>query len=328
MLQAKKDTRKKIIFLGTPHVASYVLERLIKDASLKVQVCLVVTQAPSRAKRCKELVKSPVHKIALSFGIAVLTPDKTSDPDFLNTIRCLAPDLCLTAAYGNILPEAFLQIPKFGTINIHPSLLPKYRGAAPVQRAIEDGMTQTGVTLLLTVLKMDAGPIISQEKYDISHNMQYSELIEILFQKGTHALIRNLRRFFTNKIELQKQCEDDVTIARKVKLEDAHLNLNLDAKKMHDKVRAFSDWPKARLRLKIDENIYEVKVHKTELSEQLEKIESKNNLFFFKNDLFLKPNQGDKVLKISEIQFPGKNIISAQDFKNSSGLKKISAINF
>ena len=317
-----------MIFLGTPHVASCVLESLIKNALREVQVCLVITQAPSRAKRGKELIKSPVHKMALAHGIAVVTPHKANDPDFLNTVRSLAPDLCVTAAYGKILPEAFLEIPKFGTINIHPSLLPKYRGAAPVQRAIEDGMTETGVTLLLTVFKMDAGPIIYQEKCHIPYDMQYSELIEKLFQMGVNALVKNLRRFFLKKIELQKQCEDDFTLAHKIQLEDAYLDLNLDAIRMHNKVRAFNDWPKARLKLKIDNKIFEVKILKTEVIDDPKSIECKSPLFFHKNDLFLKPHHGDKILKILELQFPGKNIISAKDFKNSSFNKNISVIHF
>ena len=132
--------RKKLVFLGTPECAARSLE-ILSTASSEVgyDLVAVVTQPPAPSGRNKKLTPSPVHILADKLQIPVLCPEKAKDPVFLESLRILQPDLCITAAYGNFLPTTFLQIPKLGTINIHPSLLPKYRGAAPVQRCLENG---------------------------------------------------------------------------------------------------------------------------------------------------------------------------------------------
>jgi len=170
VVRMMSDARKKVVFLGTPEVAAQSLRRLI-DASRAdgavFELSAVVSNPPSKSGRKKQLQASPVHALAEAEGIPVLTPTgllkKYEDSaEFLEQMRELAPDLCITAAYGQFLPKSFLSIPKCGTLNIHPSLLPQFRGASPVPRALEAGVEVTGVTVLFTVFEMDAGPIVGQ----------------------------------------------------------------------------------------------------------------------------------------------------------------------
>jgi len=175
VLRMMSGGRKKVVFLGTPDVAARSLRRLI-DASradgAAFELAAVVSNPPAKAGRKKQLQPSPVQALAEDEGIPVLTPTgllkKYEDSAaFLDSMRELAPDLCITAAYGQFLPKSFLSIPKHGTLNIHPSLLPKFRGASPVPRALEAGVDVTGVTVLFTVFEMDAGPIVGQTEVPV-----------------------------------------------------------------------------------------------------------------------------------------------------------------
>lgn len=158
--------RKKVVFLGTPDIAASSLELLL-EASRQgkgggFDVVRAVSNPPARTGRKKVLQPSPVQALAERDSIPVMTPATARDEEFLAELEGLEPDLCITAAYGQFLPRRFLDIPKFGTLNVHPSLLPLYRGASPVQRCLEAGEEKTGVTVAFTVLKMDAGPVVRQ----------------------------------------------------------------------------------------------------------------------------------------------------------------------
>lgn len=162
----QRGTRKKVVFLGTPEVAALSLELLL-EASREgkgggFDIVRAVSNPPARTGRKKVLQPCPVQALAESEGVPILTPATARDEDFLAELENLRPDLCVTAAYGQFLPQRFLDIPKFGTLNVHPSLLPRYRGASPVQRCLEAGDSETGVTVAFTVLKMDAGPVVRQ----------------------------------------------------------------------------------------------------------------------------------------------------------------------
>jgi methionyl-tRNA formyltransferase len=164
-----------VVFCGTPEVAALVLQRLLTAAAqpnASFEVAAVVTQPPRPTGRGNRKVPqpSPVQVVAQEAGMsaaAILAPERPGDAGFLAALQQLAPDLCVTAAYGNYLPTSFLAIPPHGTLNIHPSLLPKYRGAAPVQRALQDGVAFSGVSLLYTVRAMDAGPILAQQELKV-----------------------------------------------------------------------------------------------------------------------------------------------------------------
>lgn len=158
---------RRIVFLGTPTVAARSLELLLEasrsGAGGGFEIAAVVSQPASRSGRKKTLTPSPVAKLAASEGIELLTPANAKEEAFLSRLNELQPDLCVTAAYGCFLPQRFLDMPRLGTLNVHPSLLPLYRGAAPLQRCLEAGDDAAGVTVAFTVLKMDAGPVLRQE---------------------------------------------------------------------------------------------------------------------------------------------------------------------
>lgn len=225
--------QKSIVFLGTPRVASNVLQ-MLHSASLTsslFKIDAVVTQPPATTtNRSKKLLtKSPVHELAEKLSLPTYYPEKSNSTEFLEKLESMKPDLCITAAYGNYLPKRFLAIPQFGTINIHPSVLPKYRGAAPVQRCLEAGTlnamlkptvqliqaihnltkicvpfnhllflgdSESGVTILETVSKMDAGPILYQYSNKLSGQEKSTELLEKYFEIGTKELLNLLPSVF------------------------------------------------------------------------------------------------------------------------------------
>lgn len=243
--------KARLVFLGTPDVAASSLELLIK-ASQRQDSCFdvvgVVTQPPKRRRRGGTPEPSPVGKVAENFGIRVLAPERAKDPLFLEEFEVsVRPDICITAAYGQYLPKRFLDTPQLGTINIHPSLLPRWRGASPVQRSLQAGDELIGVTILYTVSKMDAGPIISQDTYLVGKNEQSTNVLQHLFRVGTERLIELLPDIVSGKISFESatpQNEDGVVKADLVNVDEGELKVwEESAITSHNKVRGFSIWP-------------------------------------------------------------------------------------
>ncbi|GFP78822.1 methionyl-tRNA formyltransferase [Phtheirospermum japonicum] len=173
--------KKRLVFMGSPQVSASVLDALFSASSASdsiFEIAAIVTQPPSGRDRGRKLMPSPVAQRALDNGFppsSIFTPVKAGEESFLSSLKALEPELCITAAYGNILPTKFLRIPSMGTVNIHPSLLPLYRGAAPVQRALQDGVRETGVSVAYTVRQLDAGPVIACEKVEINNQIKDEE---------------------------------------------------------------------------------------------------------------------------------------------------------
>ncbi|CAI5997044.1 unnamed protein product [Closterium sp. NIES-64] len=230
------------------------LPPLIPHARSPHQVAAVVTQPPSsrgRGRTKGQLQPTAVGQLAADRGLPpdrILSPATARDPAFLEALKHLQPDMCITAAYGNFLPSSFLSIPLQGTVNIHPSLLPKFRGASPVQRALEQGVAETGVTVAYTVLQMDAGPIIAQERVLVADDVQAPELLNDLFHRGTHLLLQHLPAVLDGSAAATATPQDDsqATHAAKVAAEEGILNFSLPALTLHNKVRAFPPWPGTR----------------------------------------------------------------------------------
>lgn len=323
------DERKKIVFLGTPQVAADALKKILEHSRF-FQVIAVVSQPPARAVRGSGEVPSPVHKLALENGIPVMTPETARDEKFLADLKLLAPDLCITAAYGNVLPNEFLDIPPFGTLNIHPSLLPLYRGAAPVQRAVEDGVTKSGVSILYTVQKMDAGPIVFQKTYEVNDTIKAPELLHTLFTMGAQLLVEGLPQVFAKQVVPQPQDETQATKAKKMSMEEGFLDFNQPARRLHNKVRAFAGWPGTRAIFAYDSQTVEVKVLTTKVPSGC--LASESVAFEYCNEWpvrfvggALRVRCGDgEDLEIVELQAPGKRALSAGDFWNGLKAKTIS----
>lgn len=244
---ASSNDRKRVVFLGTPPVAAHALNKM-NAASLYTDstfsITGVVTQPPAPVGRKRLLTKSPVHTLAEELSIPnIFTPASARDPQFLDELRALAPDLCVTAAYGNFLPKAFLAIPPYGTLNIHPSLLPAFRGAAPVPRALQAGVDTTGVSILFTVFEMDAGPVLAKRTRSLKGHEQGPELLHELFETGTEALLNVLPSVWNGTVEKVEQDHDAATYAAKLSKDEARLTFTENASIVHNKVRAFAGWP-------------------------------------------------------------------------------------
>lgn len=244
---ASSRSKKRIVFLGTPQVAANTLQTLYnasQSSASDFAIKAVVTQPPAPVGRKKILTKSPVHQLAEELNIdPILTPSRARDSDFLRALEDLEPDLCITAAYGQFLPTRFLIAPRCGTLNIHPSLLPLFRGAAPVPRALQEGVSETGVCVLYTVLKMDAGPIIARRVYPLSGDEQAPELLQTLFHMGTEALLEVLPSVWNDSAPLEPQNDDFASHAPKISKEEGRLTFTENARIVHNKVRAFAGWP-------------------------------------------------------------------------------------
>lgn len=326
-------SHKKIVFLGTPDVAAMVLKNLIEgskhvDNNWKIEA--VVTQ-PGRPKgrRNKGVPQpSPVFECAVNEGITedrIFCPVKASEAEFLTNLKELEPDLCVTAAYGNYLPTRFLDIPRYGTLNIHPSLLPLYRGAAPVQRSLQDGVETTGVTVLYTVKEMDAGPIVAQTEYSVPETMQAPELLETLFTLGTQSLISCLPMVWDNSITPREQDHKAATHAAKMERSEAYLDFSSSsALACHNKVRAFVSWPGTYHTFRLihsktgEEETTDIKIIETRVRHGdfiSWEGDDKKVVYNGKDAMLVKCGDGT-VLEITKLQNPGKKPAVASAFNN------------
>jgi methionyl-tRNA formyltransferase len=240
---ATSNTRKRLVFLGTPNFAADSLQTLFeasKEPSSSFDVVAVVTQPVSGLQK----KVSPVQLLSRKLQLPLLSPETAKDTTFLEHLESLQVDLCITAAYGNYLPKRFLAIPKYGTVNIHPSLLPKYRGAAPVQRCLENGDTATGVSVAYTVQKMDAGPIIAQVPYPLTGSEKAPAVLADCFRLGTEALIHALPGILSGTALSTPQDESAKTEAPKLTMAESAVDFaSMSAVNIHNKCRGFAEWP-------------------------------------------------------------------------------------
>lgn len=238
---------KNFIFFGTPENASKTLEILIENGYIPF---LVITNPDRPAGRGLTLTKSPTKIVAEKYNIPVLTPEKI-DNEFIYSLKNHSRtshrsdqwELNIVVAYGKILPEELINAPELGTINIHYSLLPKYRGASPVEASLLNGDLETGVSIQRMRYKLDSGPIISEEKVQIESDETKIDLLEKLTLVGANLLIEILPNIFEDKTTEKEQNESQATITRKIKKEEGLLNLNDDPKKNYNKYRAFYNYP-------------------------------------------------------------------------------------
>jgi methionyl-tRNA formyltransferase len=233
----------QIIFMGTPELSCASLESLARNK--KFSVVATVTQPDKPKGRDLKLQPSPVKSLALKLNLPVLQPARARDEQFIAELRGLKPDLIVVAAYGHILPQTILDLPEFGCLNVHTSLLPKYRGAAPIQWAIAGGETETGVTVMKMDAGLDTGPIISQWRTPILPEDNSSTLHDRLARLGAELLIETIPDFVAGKIQPKPQPAEGVSHAPKIKKEDGRIDWNLPAKTIWNRLRAFTPWPGA-----------------------------------------------------------------------------------
>jgi methionyl-tRNA formyltransferase len=229
----------KLIFMGTPDFALPVLRALIK----RYEVVGVVTQPDQRVGRGRKVEAPPVKVLALAHNLPVLQPPSLRQPNVVAELKALAPELIVVAAYGQILPAEVLVIPPRGCLNVHASLLPKYRGAAPIAAAILAGEEETGVTIMLMDEGMDTGPILAQATCPISPADTQESLSTRLAQLGADLLMETLPRWLAGKIEPRPQDHSQATYSRVITKEDGLIDWSQSAVEIWRRCRAYYPWP-------------------------------------------------------------------------------------
>ena len=242
------SSKPKIVFMGSPDFALSTLRALAcrgKSETCPTDVVGVVTQPDRAAGRGRELKPPPVKTLALELGIPVIQPGKLREPDAMEQLRAWSPDVIVVAAFGQILRPEVLDLPEFGCINVHASLLPRWRGAAPINAAILQGDEETGVTIMKMDAGLDTGPILSQRSVRIQPDETAGSLFDKLYTLGADLLIETLPGYLSGEIEPRPQSEEGATYAPMLKKEDGLLDFSRPARELERKVRAFNPWPGA-----------------------------------------------------------------------------------
>ena len=249
----------RVVFMGTPDIAATCLKKILSDG---FEVVGVYTQ-PDRPKgRGMKMLPSPVKEVALAAGIPVFQPENFREEETVEALRALKPDVCAVVAYGRILPQKVLDVPTFGCINIHASVLPRYRGSAPYQWAVLDGLRETGVTAMYLCREMDAGDIIDVSKTSIGENETAGELLDRLAVLGADLLSKTLSRFAAEgKVPAAPQNPDEVCYAPMLDKTMCPIDWNKTAQQVHNHVRGLHPWPVATMELQGKK----FKVHETRM---------------------------------------------------------------
>jgi methionyl-tRNA formyltransferase len=298
------DRPMHLVFCGTPQFAVPTLEKLVDSGS---NLRLVVTQ-PDRPKgRGLELVASPVKQAAARLGLNIYQPEKIKTNEELRAkLLAIAPEAIIVVGYGRIIPQWMLALPKYGNINLHASLLPKYRGAAPIQWAIANGEGVTGVTTMRIDEGLDTGDILLQHQVSISEDATVETLSPELAAVGADLMIETLRGLAAGVIRLQKQDNAQATLAPVLKKEDGRIDFSRSAKEIYNRFRGFQPWPGAFTTFRgRGLNMAAMKPGSEEVPER--------HLFVKGNQLFVGCGNSSAI-ELLELQPEGRRRISARDF--------------
>lgn len=297
--------------MGTPAFSVPILEGLIEN---NYEILAVVTQPDRPVGRKKVITPTPVKEAAVKHDLLVLQPEKISGSPEMEKIIELKPDLIVTAAFGQFLPEKILQAPKLGAINVHASLLPKYRGGAPVHYSIIEGEKETGVTIMEMIKKMDAGDILSQRAIPITKKDDVGTMFERLSLVGKELLLDTLPKIIANEITPIPQDESQVTFSPNITREQERIDWHKTAEQVDNQVRGMRPWPTACTTYKeINWKLWDV----TPLTETTE-AEPGTIIYRGKKELWIACGEGT-VLAINTIQPSGKGKLAIQDFLNGVG---------
>jgi len=240
------DQKIKTILMGTPEFADKIFRKFYDASKDKFEVITVITAPDKPVGRKQDLTPPSVKKWALENNLPILQPDKIRNPEWIEKIKELNPDLIILTAYGQIIPQEILDIPKYKALNIHPSLLPCWRGASPIQSVILNGETETGVCLMIMDAKMDHGPILGISKFQILNpKISYEELENQLIDAGADLLIKTLPDWIEGKIIAQPQDHEKATFCKLIKKENGKIDWNKSAEEIERQIRAFQEWPES-----------------------------------------------------------------------------------
>ncbi|MBU1026777.1 MAG: methionyl-tRNA formyltransferase [Candidatus Margulisbacteria bacterium] len=307
----------KIIFMGTPQVAAETLKELIKS---KHEIICVVTQ-PDRPKgRGQKVVFSPVKEVALQNDLPLEQPEKVKNNKvFVSLLKSLNPDIIVVVAYGMLLPKEILDIPKYGCLNVHASLLPKYRGAAPVQWALLKGEQETGITVMRLNELLDTGDIIFQEKVEIDDNDNAITLLDKLFDLGKGTLLKALGQIENGTVKYIKQNDSQATNAPMIKKESGEIDWTKSANEIHNRIRAMVPWPVAHTFYKEKLlKIWRSEIHVLGLET---KTKQPGTIIQVVKNLGFVVATGNGNLLVSEVQLEGKKRMPAYNFVNGHDVK-------
>jgi methionyl-tRNA formyltransferase len=305
----------RIIFMGTAELACASLEALTRQPDFSVAA--VVTQ-PDRPKgRDLKLQPSPVKELALRAALPVLQPERARNEDFVRELRALEPELIVVTAYGQILPASILELPRFGCLNVHTSLLPKYRGAAPIQWAILDGEPETGVTIMKMDAGLDTGGILAQQATPIRAEDNSQTLHDRLAQIGAELLVPTIRSHVAGAITPRPQPAEGVTYARKITREDGRLDWTQPARTLLNRIRAFTPWPGAFTHLPAQPQPLLLKIWRAEVCET----GGKPGRILQADKSGIVVACGGDSLRITQLQREGGRRLAAQEFLAGHPLK-------
>ena len=300
----KKDL--KIVYFGTPVISANVLKKLLDN---KYNVIALVAQSDKPVGRKQIVMPVPTKKVAIEYGIPCFQPSKLKyDYEF---IKDLHADIILTFAYGQILPSELLKYPKYISLNLHGSLLPKYRGASPIQYALLNGDKETGISLMRMVPKMDAGEVFYKKAIEIEDDDTYDTLQEKLSNLAFDVFEEGIEDIINGSNKGEPQDESLVTFANKINYEDSLIRFNEGALTIHNKIRAYTSSPGAHFIYKNEK----IKITKSKVLSS--KIGTPGQIIDFSKD-GLKVSTADNVINILELQRPGKKLISINDFYNGN----------
>ncbi len=302
------NIRKKIIFMGTPSFAVPALEAI---SAGPYDIAAVYTQPDREAGRGKRVTTSPVKQTALAHGLPVKQPEKLRNPDVIATLRGYAPDVIVVAAYGLMIPKEILALPHCGCVNIHPSLLPLYRGASPVSTAILKGDAATGVTIMLLDEGMDTGPILAQIEIPISAADTTGTLTDTLAGVGARLLFETLPHWLSGEIKPQPQDNRRAVNTRQVSKDDGQIDWSISAAELWCQIRAYNPWPGSYTRwlgkrLRIDAAGLGITADPVE----------PGRVVSVQRDgaTHIGVGTGDGILELLRVQLEGKKVVSIRDF--------------
>lgn len=303
----------RIVFMGTPDFAVPILQRLIND---KYEIAAVVTQ-PDRPKgRKKTLTPPPVKTAALRHGIPVLQPDDIREPERANDVFSYKPDLVITAAFGQMLPKAILSLPPLGCVNVHASLLPEYRGGAPIHHALIDGKKETGVTVMYMAEKMDAGDILAQSVVPIDDTDNVGTLHDKLSVAGARLLADVLPKLEAGSLTPVPQDEEKVTYAPNIRRDDERIDWHAGGEAIFNRIRGMNPWPGAY-------TLYKGRVMKIWQAEKVHHAHqaTPGTVISIDRDGFLVRSGDDVAIRVTELQPAGKKRMTSAQFLQGADLK-------
>jgi len=305
---------KRVVFFGSPEFAVPTLEALVEAGMAPLRV---ITQPAKPAGRGKKPQEPPVAQWARQHDLEVEQPAQVKDEEFLDRLRSLKPDVAVVVAFGQIFPPELLELPAKGCVNLHASLLPKYRGASPIQAAIAEGEKKTGVSIMRMEEELDAGPILMQEELEIRPLETTGELAPRLAALGAGLMVETLKKLSGSKLKTKKQRDEQATYAMRLTKEDGKANWALTAEELFNRLRAYTPWPgmQAHLRGRPVKLVWGVPM----TWEQVPSGSAGTYVGMRQGRLAILCGN-DTLLGLERLQRPGKKVLSAADFANGERL--------